>query len=942
MCSFLVTNWILANLTYVNFFMRPRGPDATNLVTGPHNYTFLHNLLQMTGPPTLQPFIDESDTIYAVYNGEIYNFDSSRFASDGLSIVPLYQEHGWRFVQKLDGEFAVVLFDFAKKTVVLSTDVFGTKPLWYAITDEGPAGIQAASYKSALERLGIPSGDIQMAPPNTIRVYSLESLELLHEAEVFTFDLRQHKYTTADYISAFERAVEKRVRYVQHPVFIGLSAGYDSGAIHLALKRLNLRHHSYSITGSESFEILDQRLQYTNLTGGGNAILLSIPTIDYEGDYLDTYCENFLYNSTDGAWPGVRQDPASVGLSVIFRQVRRSKQLVYLSGSGADETISDYGFNGTKFYPHSNFGGLFPKDLKEIFPWESFYYGTQRDYLMKEEHVAGTHGVEARYPFLDPEVVQEFLWIAADVKNGNYKAPLKDYFALEKYPYLADQKIGFQPFHHIDERRPKTIVLYYDAVKKEYSTRQVAEDGMIIENTEEVSKQMFMSCLEGLPEEGKKNRTLSEWFSLAGMENQDHGRESQVCDNDKLNVRKEDLDATEKHLRSIHSQLDQEIKAHYDYVEKKEKMIKNSSDFVQDGFRGILNLLIYAYVDIQKYVSHGYSFPDLAPPSSDVKVITCVSGGTTVVQMDIPTFNVFNATASKMGVEVHNLCETYEWSGTKLRLRKYRELLEQHIDDEVTLFFVSDGTDVFFNDITPILEEGENFSALLRRKYKKFGKPIVISSERLCGWGGAFLCSQEEADRFPDGPTSSKFLNAGGYVGLARDLHSMISEVIATRAELCDKDPDSRYCGGPDGQADQYFFINYFWNHQDTVALDYHHEIFGNFVEVGETVCRNGWKPRCAFKPCCTESDEILEFNRTYNDRYEVNNCTVTRHGHTPITWHGNGVGKWFFFISLQRVVRNCAHVANEMWKVFSVDQMMEGIYSIEHHQLRRWDDNQT
>lgn len=29
MCSFLVSSWLLTNLTYVNFFMRPRGPDLT-------------------------------------------------------------------------------------------------------------------------------------------------------------------------------------------------------------------------------------------------------------------------------------------------------------------------------------------------------------------------------------------------------------------------------------------------------------------------------------------------------------------------------------------------------------------------------------------------------------------------------------------------------------------------------------------------------------------------------------------------------------------------------------------------------------------------------------------------------------------------------------------------------------------------------------------------
>ena len=37
---------------------------------------------------------------------------------------------------------------------------------------------------------------------------------------------------------------------------------------------------------------------------------------------------------------------------------------------------------------------------------------------MKEEHVAGAHGIEARYPFLDAAVVQEYLWLTAAAKNA--------------------------------------------------------------------------------------------------------------------------------------------------------------------------------------------------------------------------------------------------------------------------------------------------------------------------------------------------------------------------------------------------------------------------------------------------------------------------------------------------------------------------------------------
>lgn len=65
-----------------------------------------------------------------------------------------------------------------------------------------------------------------------------------------------------------------------------------------------------------------------------------------------------------------------------------------------------FGFYGNKIIDHSGFGGLYAKNLSDIFPkssqeefgkeskWYSFYEGTQKSYLLKEEHISG-------YPFLD-------------------------------------------------------------------------------------------------------------------------------------------------------------------------------------------------------------------------------------------------------------------------------------------------------------------------------------------------------------------------------------------------------------------------------------------------------------------------------------------------------------------------------------------------------------
>jgi asparagine synthetase B (glutamine-hydrolysing) len=63
--------------------------------------------------------------------------------------------------------------------------------------------------------------------------------------------------------------------------------------------------------------------------------------------------------------------------------------------------------------------------------------------LAKEEYVAGAYGIEARYPFLDKQVVQEFLWLDVNLKNSTYKSVLHDYLTQNAYAFIPNQKIGF-------------------------------------------------------------------------------------------------------------------------------------------------------------------------------------------------------------------------------------------------------------------------------------------------------------------------------------------------------------------------------------------------------------------------------------------------------------------------------------------------------------------
>ena len=118
------------------------------------------------------------------------------------------------------------------------------------------------------------------------------------------------------------------------------------------------------------------------------------------------------------------------------------------AGTGADEIMTDYGFNGVRLSDASQWGGYWPDDagLKRLFPWRSFYSGTQSAYLGRDERVTGTYGIEGRYPFLDAAVVQEQLSLSRHLKNKYYKAAVQLYLRDHGYPVEQCEALPIAPF----------------------------------------------------------------------------------------------------------------------------------------------------------------------------------------------------------------------------------------------------------------------------------------------------------------------------------------------------------------------------------------------------------------------------------------------------------------------------------------------------------------
>lgn len=415
-----------------DYFLRKRGPDSFSFLEKSGFY-MSHYLLHLTGLLTKQPIVDGE--ICCVFNGEIYNYKSfGNFDSDSFAIIESYKKYGKSFIQKLDGEFAIFLIDFKEKIFVISTDVFGTKPLFLSTEN----GLGLSSYESYLKNNDY--SNIKRVEPNTTMIFDF-NFNLIEKKSVYDFNLDQFETTFDSWNYSFICSVEKRFKNISSEIILPLSSGVDSGALACAFNILNIDYISYSYTKNEDYDVLQQRL---NLNKNNSKILHNDP-IDKQNikSKLIENCEPFFYghNYNDKNYFGF-DDPGAIGLYNLIDTIKLDKPSVRLlaSGQGADEIMSN--IQTYKFRNPNPI--LFPNNLSDIFPWDNFYKSAQSSYLTKEECITGSFGVESRYVYLDTKLVQDFLNLTPKLKNSLYKSPIVNF--LKKYEYPINYtKYGFNP-----------------------------------------------------------------------------------------------------------------------------------------------------------------------------------------------------------------------------------------------------------------------------------------------------------------------------------------------------------------------------------------------------------------------------------------------------------------------------------------------------------------
>lgn len=407
MCSFICTTKPFNSLS--NTKSKLRGPDHTQKCRV-GIYNIIHNLLDISLATAIQPKIKDDKIL--LYNGEIYDPYS---LVDTELILPLYEERGHGFVNYINGEYAIAIFD--KEDIFLYSDVFGTKPLFYSI-EKTDIGI--STYSSELYNLGF-SRVRRVEPSTYIHININEGIFKVHRHS--EFDLTEFKSTYQDCIQSFENACKMRCT---NRAAIGVSSGHDSGSILQWCLNNSVGSFYFIDTGKEDADVMDYRREKCI-----EKKLIYKEINYYKNKEPYDFYEKSILSKTMERYEKYKDETSTFMISKLLRKVKSDGFNIFISGQGGDEIVSNYVESG-----------IFFKDLKAQFPWKNFYSGDNRLFIDQFEYIGGVYGVEVRYPFLDRRFVQEFLNLTLDLKNKFYKSVISEYLQQNNMP-AKEQKVGF-------------------------------------------------------------------------------------------------------------------------------------------------------------------------------------------------------------------------------------------------------------------------------------------------------------------------------------------------------------------------------------------------------------------------------------------------------------------------------------------------------------------
>jgi len=344
-----------------------RGPDEAGLWTTPGVALGMRRLSIIDLGTGQQPIFNEDDTIGVVFNGEIYNFielrnelleSGHRFRTDHSDtevIVHLYEEHGEAFLERLNGMFAIAVWDSRRRRLLLARDRAGIKPLYYAVTIGGLVFGSEPKALLAHPEIGREPNPIALhhyfSIKNIPAPYSaFKALRQLRAGELLSFEVGRIELrrwwrlacreppviTEAEAASGIRSLLEDSVRLQMRsdvPVGAYLSGGVDSSSVVALMSRqgaakLKTFTLIYEAGGPHKDADRSFARAVSDMYGTDHHEQLVCP--QDVPKYLDA-----ILNAFDEPFSGV--------ISTYFLSALIAKHVkVALSGDGADELFGSY------------------------------------------------------------------------------------------------------------------------------------------------------------------------------------------------------------------------------------------------------------------------------------------------------------------------------------------------------------------------------------------------------------------------------------------------------------------------------------------------------------------------------------------------------------------------------------------------------------------------
>ncbi|MFT5815319.1 MAG: asparagine synthase (glutamine-hydrolyzing), partial [Psychroserpens sp.] len=400
--------------------LRHRGPDWSGIYNNDHAILVHERLSIVDTENGAQPLYNTDKTKALAVNGEIYNHKALatqhtpdytfQTASDCEIIIPMFEEFGSDFVDKLQGMFAFCLYNEADNSYLIARDHMGIIPLYTGYDTEG--NFYVASEMKALMPI---CKTVAEFPPGHILDSRVGKVEKYYQRNWQKYSAIKDNNTSKEKIrEALEDSVKSHLM-TDVPYGVLLSGGLDSSLISAITQKFAARR----IEENDLSEAWWPKVHSFACGLAGSPDLIAAKTV---ADSIGTIHHSVIFTEQEGIDAlkeviyhletfDVTTIRASTPMYLMARKIKAMGIKMVLSGEGADEIFGGYLY----FHKAPNAEEFHNELLRKLDKLHMF------DCLRANKSMSAW-GIEARVPFLDKNFMDVAMRIDPEDKMcGNGK-----------------------------------------------------------------------------------------------------------------------------------------------------------------------------------------------------------------------------------------------------------------------------------------------------------------------------------------------------------------------------------------------------------------------------------------------------------------------------------------------------------------------------------------